>query len=215
VSAPDRIFVSRTTTQLLEALRDPSDRPAWEHLDARYRAVIAGFARRLGLNESDADEVAQQTLVEFVRAYRDNRYDRSKGRLSSWILGIAHNVARKSVRSRRGVHLATDDGDAHDERTVQALWIEERDRAILARAMRVLREDSELDDRTLLAFELVGLRGVPAQAASEQAGMSVDQVYVAKTRVTKRLRALVRELTDDFEGTSPDGRRCADPGGAA
>lgn len=199
MSSGDPILATRTTTRLLDALKDPSNEPVWSAIDARYRPVIAGLARRLGLNESDADEAAQQTLAEFVRVYREGKYDRSKGRLSSWILGIAHHTTLRAFRNRKTV--GTDPGDppAADERALRSLWTDERDRAILARAMSMLRDESSIDDRTLLAFELVGLRGVPATQVAEQCGMTVDQVYVAKSRVTKRLRVLVHDLTAAFE----------------
>lgn len=194
-------FATRTTTRLLDALRDHSNEPAWAQIDARYRPVIRGLARRLGAGGTDADEVAQQSLSEFVKAYREGRYDRSKGRLSSWILGIAHHTTLKLIRSRRreGRH---DDGEmaqVADERSLRSIWTDERDRAILAKAMGLMRDEAALDDRTLLAFELVALRGVPAGEAAAQCGMSVDQVYVAKSRVTRRLRGLVEELTAAFE----------------
>lgn len=199
VSSPDSIFATRTTTKLLDALRDHANEPVWEHIDGRYRPVITGLARRLGLGEADADEVAQQALSEFVRSYRDGRYDRSKGRLSSWILGIAHHTALKVRRSKRGEHGSTSLAEVADESTLRSIWTDERDRAILARALGMIRDESDVDDRTLLAFELIALRGVPAAEAAAQCGMSVDQAYVAKSRVTKRLRTLVEEMTAAFE----------------
>jgi RNA polymerase sigma-70 factor (ECF subfamily) len=202
VAASDPLIATRTTTRLLDALRDMSNELAWTHIDARYRAVIAGLARRLGLRDSEADEVAQQTLSEFVRAYRDGRYDREKGRLSSWILGIAHHTALKAMRTgkRDGSSAALE--DVADEPALRSIWTDERDRCILDRALGLLRDESSVDDRTLQAFELVGLRGVPAAQVAEQCGMTVDQVYVAKNRVTKKLRALVEQLTAAFEADS-------------
>lgn len=197
----DSILATRTTTRLLDALRDHTNEPAWSHIDARFRPVVAGLARRLGLTESDADEVAQQTLSEFVRAYREGRYDRSKGRLSSWILGIAHHTAlgisRRRVRD--GIQSGTVIAEAADEPALRSIWSEERDRAILTRALASLRDESSVDDRTLEAFELVALRAVPAAAVAKQCGMSVEQVYVAKSRLTKRLRELVERMTQAFE----------------
>lgn len=191
----------RTTTKLLDALREQSNEPAWEAIDARYRPVIAGIARRFGLTEADADEVAQHTLSEFVHAYREGRYERSKGRLSSWILGIAQHTAME--HRRRARRQATPDSgriDAHpDPSQIEELWARERDRAVLARAMGVLRDESSVDDRTLLAFELVALRGVPAAEVAAQCSMSVEQVYVAKSRLTRRLRDLVEQMTAAFE----------------
>lgn len=195
--SPDSSLASRTTTQLLEALRDPSDRPAWEHLDRRFRPVIAGFTRRLGLTESEAEEAAQQTLYEFARAYRDGRYERERGRLSSWILGIAHHTALRTLRDRR--RAASLDEDQADESALRSIWSEERDRVILMQALGKLRDDSSIDDRTLLVFELTALRGVPTGEAAAQAGMTADQVYVARSRLVKRLREAVAVMTGAFE----------------
>lgn len=199
------IFATRTTTRLLDALMERDNQPAWAQIDSRYRPVIAGMARRIGLSDSDAEETAQRTLSEFVRVYREGRYDRTKGRLSSWILGIAHRTAlRVRHEGRRAGHAdldhVADDGEPHtDESALRTIWTDERDRTILARAFDLLREDPAIDPRTILAFELVAMRGVPAAEAASQSRMSVDQVYVAKTRMTKRLKGLVQELTEAFE----------------
>lgn len=199
--SPENILATRTTTKLLDALHDRSNELIWEQIDARYRPVVAALARRLGLSVSQADEVAQQTLSEFVRAYREGRYDRTKGRLSSWIMGIAHHTALRAQRAagRDASPLGTQAESVCDEPSLRGMWTEERDRLILGRALATLRDDSNIDDRTLLAFELVGLRGVPASEAAAQSGMSVEQVYVAKSRLTKRLREQVELLTRAFE----------------
>jgi RNA polymerase sigma factor (sigma-70 family) len=200
-----QLIATRTTTRLLDALRDHSNELAWSHIDQRFRPVIVGLARRLGLRDGEADEVGQQTLSEFVKAYRDGRYDRTKGRLSSWILGIAHHTSLKVLRGARrdgsSTWLESVPTDPEGPQ-LRSIWTDERDRSILDRALAMLRDESAVDDRTLLAFELVGLRGVPAAQVAEQCGMSVDQVYVAKNRVTKRLRSLVAELTEAFEADS-------------
>jgi len=200
----DTILANRTTTRLLDALRDHRNEPAWTQIDARYRPVIRGLARQFGLSESDSEEVSQQSLSEFVKAYHDGRYDRTKGRLSSWILGIAHHTTLKMIRSgkRAGLPGATVIAEVADEQQLRSIWDDERDREILARALAAIRDESVLDDRTLRAFELVGLRGVPAGEAAAQCQMSVDQVYVARSRVTKRLRTLMEEMTAAFEEDS-------------
>jgi RNA polymerase sigma factor (sigma-70 family) len=204
VTSPHSIFATHTTTKLLDALNrlTVSSEPAWQHIDARYRPVIRGLARRLGLGDSDCEEVAQQTLSEFVRVYREGRYDRSKGRLSSWLLSIAHHTALKAFRSRGKDSSGGGSSvlpEVTDEPTLRSIWDDERDREVLARAMSILRDESALDDRTLQAFELVALRGVPAPEAAAQCSMTVEQVYVAKSRVTGKLRKLVEELTAAFE----------------
>ena len=195
------ISATRTTTQLLDALHDPDNQQVWRAIDERYRPVIARFARRFALSESDADDVAQQTLTEFVRSYRDGRYQRSQGRLSSWVLGIAHNMIRQQHRNLQR-HAATDDQPeaTHDDPDdLQRIWSEERDREIFNRALDMLRDTNTTKPENLQAFELVALRGVPATNAAELTGLTVDQVYVAKSRITTRLRELVTTMTKAYE----------------
>jgi len=201
VAAPGASLTTRTTTHLLDALREPGNERTWEELDTRYRPIIASLARRIGLGSSEAEDVAQHTLAEFVRVYREGRYEREKGRLSSWILGIARNTALTALRERAGRGGTPFDGAvAHvGEDSLRAIWEEEREREIVARALDLLRNDSSIEDRTLRAFELVALRGVPAGEVGVQCGMSTDQVYVARSRVTRRLRGMVRQLTDAYE----------------
>lgn len=201
VGKTDAGLALRTTTKLLDALGERDNEPAWHHINTRYRPVIAGLARRLGLKDADADEVAQQTLSEFVRAFREGRYKREKGRLSSWILGIAHHTAAKALRDgkRASSPGQTAMADVPDESELRGIWTDERDRAIVSRAISLLRDEASIDERTLEVFELIAFRGVPAGEAASQCGMSVDQAYVAKSRVTKKLREVVEKLTAAFE----------------
>lgn len=197
-----------TTTALLESLHDAKQSTqqahVWEEFDARYRPILIGFAMKLGLGHQDAADVAQQALTEFVRDYRAGQYERGKGRLSSWLISIARNravdVQRAQGRRRdwRG-ESAIDQAPLQDSNGDDAYWQLERKQVILARALSALREGSRMSEHTIKAFELVALRGVPAAAAAQQCGMSVDEVYVAKNRVTKQLREIVSEMTRAYD----------------
>ncbi len=193
-----------TTTALLESLHDVGNAHIWEEFDGRYRPILIGFAMKLGLAHQDAADVAQQALTEFVRDYRAGQYERGKGRLSSWLISIARNrtvdLQRSQGRRRdwRG-ESAIDQGPVQDSAHDSAHWEAERKQVILARALSSLREKSRMSEHTIRAFELVALRGVPAQAAAEQCAMSVDEVYVAKNRVTRQLREIVTEMTHAYD----------------
>lgn len=192
---------TRTTTRLIEDLRDPANADAWVGFDARYRPVLIGFARTLGFSPDDAAELAQQTLARFVVAYREGRYVRGNGRLSSWLIGIARNVGSEMHRGARRVRAAGDtvlggvEAALPDEAHLTVIWEKERRAATLAQAMDVLRGSDRMEPHTFRAFELFALRGVPASEVATQCGIEVDAVYVIKNRLTKRLREIVRELT--------------------
>jgi len=200
-----------TTTVLLDSLKDPGNSTIWEEFDARYRPILNGFVRKMGLSQEDAADIAQQALTEFVRDYRAGQYQRGKGRLSSWLISIARNRAidlqRGQGRRRewRGESAFEQLPDSHPSAPLQdsgddhAVWDAERKQAILALALTRLRENSRTSENTIKAFELVAIRGVPSDAAARECGMSVDEVYVAKNRVTKQLREIVTQITQVYE----------------
>lgn len=197
---------TRTTTQLLEDLRESGNADAWTRFDARYRPVLVGFARTLGFSPDDSAEVAQRTMVEFTRAYQSGRYERGQGRLSSWLIGIARNTAmsmRREGRRNRAVggEAMQDAAEAviGDEAHLTRIWAKERDSAVLAEAIRQLRGSPRMEAHTMRAFELFALRGMPAAEVAKECGIDVDSVYVIKNRLTKRLREIVRELTLAYE----------------
>lgn len=199
-------MLTRTTTRLIEDLRDPANTQAWSAFDARYRPVLIALARKLGFSQDDASELAQQTLAEFARCYHDGRYQRDQGRLSSWLIGIARNVG-SGMRRKRGAGERVG-GDTMigqmpcelpDEQQLTQVWRREREHAILAEAMLILRGSTRTDEHTFRAFELFALRGVPAEEVARQCGVEVDSVYVIKNRLTKRLREIVAEITAAYD----------------
>lgn len=193
---------TRTTTQLLESLRDTGNAELWRVFDGRYRPVVVAFALRRGLDHDEAADAAQATLAQFAADYTAGRYDRTRGRLSSWIIGIAQNRITDALRTkaRRGtprgesgiVNLA-EPGAADKD------WDHAVQNTILERALVALRHGSRFDERTIKAFELCAVRQVPAEAVAQECGMSVSDVYVAKNRVIRKLRELVAQVTQEFD----------------
>ncbi|MFN0134113.1 MAG: RNA polymerase sigma factor [Phycisphaerales bacterium] len=190
--------MTHTTTLLLDSLKDEKRDAVWIEFDARYRRVIEVFCVSIGLREQDAQEVAQQTMVEFLRDFRAGKYVRGKGRLRSWLVGIAHHRAIDLMRSagrKRDWRGESAMVDVSDPARLAQTWDAAQQRAILDQAMATLRETSKLGEKALKAFELVALRQVPAETVAQELGMTIDDVYSAKARITKRLRAIVEEMS--------------------
>lgn len=190
-----------TTTELLEALGRSSGGTgggeiAWRTLDGRMRPVVIAMVRRLGLLPEEAEEVAQQSLAEVFEGYRRGHYERSRGRLRSWIIGIARHRAIDAFRRRgRAVGGTVATPEIPDHAGLTRIWDEEWTQHLARQAMETLRASSELDERTIQAFELFALRGVPASEAAAACAMTPSQVYVAKNRVAERLREIIAELS--------------------
>lgn len=194
-----------TTTLLLERLKDSRDTRAWEMFDQRFRGVILSTAIKLGLAEADAADAAQETILQALRDYQAGKYDRSRGRLSTWIVSIAHHRIVDALRKRRrdrDLSAGSRGGGRIDEDPstgdVAAVFDQALERRIFEQAWEKIQAESKLARETLLAFELTALRQVPAAQVASRCGLSVEQVYVAKNRVSKRLQEMVEELSRAF-----------------
>ena len=138
-----------------------ADAAAW--FVRRFQARVYGLALTIVGDRAIAEDVAQET---FVRAFRHaTSYDARRGRVLTWLLAIARNLAIDVTRLRAAEPLdpeviadrlqrpgaAVDDGSPADERLrVRALMAElpaDQRRALFlaAYAGRTAREISELD----------------------------------------------------------------------
>ncbi len=191
----------RTTTALLSDLRDPRNQAAWDLFDGRCRPLLVALGRRLGLPAQDAADAAQDTLLRFVREYRAGKYERERGGLRAWLLGIARRCIADAGRRRaaRGAERGESALDrVPDDAEVTRLWESGYREWLLGEALERLRASARLDARTLRAFEMIALEGRSARDAADATGLGVDEVYVAKHRCLKRLRALIARLDSGY-----------------
>jgi len=191
-----------TTSLVLERLRD-DEAGTWALFVHRFRQPVVMFARDLGLPLDEAEDAAQETLKEFVTAYRQGKYDRNRGRLRSWLFGIAHRVvlnrrrllARDRKRQPAGQRTAFWDALPAEELAYKS-WDEHWQRAVFTQCMQQVQ--TELDPKTVRAFELFAMNGRPASDVAADLGMSRNAVFLAKHRVLKRIRQL-RDQIDDVQ----------------
>lgn len=191
----------RTSSTLLIDLRDPRNSKAWGVFLDRYRPLLASYALRRGLQQADADDVSQEVLMAFVRALRDGKYERAKGRFRSWLGTIASRktadaLARQGRQGRQvpdvsGTNLLhlqeLSRAEGHEQ-----LWEQEWEAFVLTTCTRVAA--AEFDSKTLAAFEMVGMEGRHAEEVGQELGISRNAVYIAKSRVLGRMREIREEL---------------------
>ncbi|HRK31427.1 MAG TPA: sigma-70 family RNA polymerase sigma factor [Tepidisphaeraceae bacterium] len=192
-----------TTATVLQKLRDYENREAWGSFAERFRKPVVSFARGMGLKTADAEDVAQETLLAFAEAYRNGKYDSTKGRLSKFLFGIAY---RQSLKFRRagapgagGGKLAQPESGFwsevpdEDESHASGVWDTQWESSVLAECMQQARV--EFEPMTFRAFELVVREEMPPPQAADELGIPIKSVYNAKHRVLKR----IRELRDTYE----------------
>jgi RNA polymerase sigma-70 factor (ECF subfamily) len=195
------VFSQRTTTALLNGLHDPANQQAWGELDSRCRPIMLGVARRIGLTDAEAEDAVQATMVSFLESYRSGQYQRERGRLSAFLITILRSRAidarRRAVRRHETIAHA-DSVERFTDEDVSRLWMDERQDQLLRHALDEIRQ-SGADEKMLAAFELFGIRGVAIGAVTQQLGMTREEVYNAKYRITRRLQPIVARLDQTYE----------------
>lgn len=167
---------------------------AWQRFSEHYRPLLLSFGQRLGLRESDAQDAAQETLVAFLAGWREGKYERDKGRLRQWLLGIARHKILYLLRQRGRVVQPPDVSGTGflerlpDEQSMSQVWEAEWKQWLLSKCLEEVR--TQVEERTFQAFELVTLKGWPAERAAESLSMTVNALLKANRRVLTRMREL-------------------------
>lgn len=186
-----------TTSTIIDRLRGGEDQAAWNGFVERFRRPVISFAHGLGLNETQAEDAAQETLIAFAVQLRQGAYERNRGRLSSWLFGIAYRQAMAARRKAAIDHARGTAGggepEDYPETEASIVWDREWERRVLEECLQQAK--SEVEPKTFAAFELAVQTGVSAETAAEQLGLTPKQVYNAKHRILKRLR----ELREQYE----------------
>jgi RNA polymerase sigma-70 factor (ECF subfamily) len=190
-----------TSVSLLDRLRDRPDEASWRRLVDLYAPLIRGWLRRQGLQDSDADDLAQDVLAVLVRELPTFEH-RGAGAFRSWLRAITANRLRNFCRARQSRPDATGDSDIvraleqledpHSE--LSRLWDQEHEQHVLRRALELIAP--EFAPSTWQAFRRVMIDGAAVAAVAAELGVSLNAVFIAKSRVLSRLRREVRGLID-------------------
>jgi RNA polymerase sigma factor (sigma-70 family) len=185
-------MVSTTRGTLLERLRDGADVLAWDEFFAYYWPTIYSFARHRGCSEHTAEEVVQEVMLRVFQQRDVYQYDRDRGRFRDWLGTVVRNSVaehrRRPANRLRGIggdsNVAPLDA-ADDQQDAAAAWEAAFENSLLLALLGAVRR--EMNPRTYLAFELVGLEGLSGGAAARMTGLTHNAVYKAHKRVLERL----------------------------
>lgn len=190
--------ITSTNTFLITGLKDGGNDRVWGEFCARYRPVLVSFAQRLGLLRDDAEDAAQEALIAFAEGCRQGEYDPGRGRLRTWLFGIARHKVMNLRRLEGRRHIAHPEDrtrildSAPDEASMSATWEAEWRRAIIEVCLQEVRRIFE--PATVRAFELFVLQEWPAERVAAELGISRNAVFKAKHRVLTRMREAYRYL---------------------
>jgi RNA polymerase sigma-70 factor (ECF subfamily) len=180
-----------TSTSILNGLRDAENQTAWRLYVDRYRPLLVGFVTHMGVPPEDAEDIAQETLLAFSEAFREGRYERSQGRLKSWLFGMARNKLAHHFRSRARHPTEALEGEmtGTGQSGAEEAWDREWRRRVVEQCLSQVR--SEVQPLTWRAFNPFALDDRPTQEVAEALGITRNAVFLAKSRILRRLKELL------------------------
>lgn len=190
-----------TRASLILRLRDAADVAAWDEFVAIYGPLVFRMAQRQGLQAADADDVVQQVMAAVAKSVSEWVEQSEKGKFRGWLLGIARNIAINTLTRRPHGTLG------HGGSELRPLLAEvpapagplsshfdlEYRREVYRWAAEQVRESVAAN--TWNAFHLTHVEGVSIGETAMQLGISIGNVYIARSRVMNRLK----ELAEQFE----------------
>jgi RNA polymerase sigma-70 factor (ECF subfamily) len=182
--------------RLCRPAQDAGTTAAWAEFVELYTPLLYSWATRLRLQPSDAADLVQDVFVVLVRKLPEFTYDARKS-FRAWLRTVFMNRLRD--RGRRpaaapqqaaAVALAELSGPNHADELEEAEYAD----YLARRALQLMQR--EFRPATWRACWEHAVNGRPAADVARELGMSVNAVYVARSRVLRRLREYLQQLLD-------------------
>jgi RNA polymerase sigma factor (sigma-70 family) len=185
-----------TRNSLLLKLQDSADCESWHEFVAIYRPVVYRMARRRGMQDTDAQDLAQAVLISVADSVACWQIDPQRARFRTWLVRVARNAIIDAFRRKRP--------DVGEGGTTQIIRLQqqpvpdhaeidtEHRRELFRWAARQVRW--EFAEETWLAFWRTAVETKPVQEVAKDLGKSPGAIYIARSRVMRRLQERVREV---------------------
>lgn len=185
--------MTSTSISLLQRLHEDPSSDDWQRLVTAYRPMMRAWLRRQGTPDQDTDDIVQEVMSVLVRRIGEFQRQRT-GSFRRWVRTITVNCMRDHLRRQRKSPRGAGGSDmvqmmgelADDTSQLSRRWDEEHAQYLLQIILDRVRV--EFRPATWEAFKLVAIDKVSPQAAAQQLDLSVNAVFVAKSRVLKRIR---------------------------
>ncbi len=201
-----------TRRSLLSRLRNLDDTDSWHTFFNSYWRLLYNVARKSGLNDDEAQDVVQETVIAVARKMPEFRYDPSRGSFKQWLLLITrrriHDHLRRAYRNLPDAE-GTEVGKKHaieelpaaslpPDAEMDAAWDAEWRANLLQSALARLRQTA--NPKHYQVFDYCVLQDLGASEVARMLGMNTAQVYLVKHRMSHAVRQAVKVIERELGG---------------
>jgi RNA polymerase sigma-70 factor (ECF subfamily) len=190
----------KTRPSLLVRLRDTSDHEAWSQFVGIYTPLIFGFCRKRGLSETDAGDVTQEVLKAVASAIPRFRYDRQRSSFRNWLFKVVRSKLNNFLAAQARQPQAAGDtairqfAESEPDPASESGWDRDYQATLVSWAAHQI--EGEFQEQTWKAFWRTAILGEPAGAVAGELGLSLNALYIARSRITSRLKQTIRGIEE-------------------
>ncbi len=183
-----------TSRTLLDRLRNQQDPHAWQGWLRVYEPWLRDWLGRHHFQLADTDDLLQNILVVICRKLPSFIHNGRPGAFRAWLRGILVLEVRSFLRRRPEATPFSEWLDTLEDSSSEQSrqWDLEHDQQVVRRLLATIQSDFE--ESTWEVFQLLVLEDRPVAEVAQRTGMKRNAIYVAKSRVLKRLREEVDGL---------------------
>ena len=199
-TGPER-FWPQTSLTLIQKMQSGDNR-SWSDFVRLYGTLITGFCRRR-LPASDVDDIVQRIFMMIHKGISKFHYDRKRGSFGGWIGKITRNEILRQYAKNEKNRTVSADSDIRIlvAGTSQAEWDDEYTKWLADTAFKRVQE--EVSENQWKLFEACWKTNLSAGEVADHLNVDVTSVYKARFHVSRKLRDIIRELTDDHPFSEP------------
>jgi RNA polymerase sigma-70 factor, ECF subfamily len=182
-----------TPVTLLDKLSNPHAEEAWHRFVDIYTPLLYHWAKRMNIPASDASDLLQDVFVLLYREVPQFQSNR-RGHFHGWLHAVFKNKALEWLRKHQrqpanGSPVSVTSVDPQDE-----LDETEYRKYITERVLQLMKDS--FPEATWRACWLSVVEDRPAEAIAKELSITVNMVYLAKSRVLRQLRQELAGLLD-------------------
>ena len=198
--------MDETSLSLLGRIRQSADSQAWDRLVGLYAPLLTVWLRKYDVQASDVDDLVQEVLMAVAKDLKNFEHGGQPGAFRAWLRAILANRLRNFWRARGRRPQAGGDSDLeqrlqelHDPASeITQLWDRQHDQHVARQLLDLV--EPHFAPTTWKAFYRVAMEGLRADAVAAELGISLNAVFIAKSRVLSRLRQEADGLVDSSSG---------------
>jgi RNA polymerase sigma factor (sigma-70 family) len=194
-----------TRRSLLTRLKKWDDGESWREFFDTYWKLIYTVALRSGFNETEAQDVVQDTVLAVAQQMPRFKYDPALGSFKSWLLLITRRRITDHLRKQYRRPQIEPDHPGETSRTEKIekvpdpvvgvpdeVWEEEWQRQLLGKALKVLKQ--QIEPKQFQIFDCYVLKEWPVKDVVDTFHVTANQVYLIKHRLSEQLAKEVKRL---------------------